>query len=280
MSQEGSIIAYRIATLIQFYRITVERTIGVDALMSQVLVEQVVRPRRPSLYRRVHLFSDNRIREHAYEVFFETLKAQGRSLLRFIQVRLLLYPSTNDRAHIVSPIEKPPAATLSSPPVLREALSTLREIMLVYSSSLLEEDTSMSSLSRETEFDPVLDTILHPALEMCGRMGEMRSSEWDRSIFGINCWESCINALEGFEFTDRRRKALEEQEEVFVDLLIGQHVSFVLLIKVERIFQLTFDSQFAHLLAESGLEPILTALNTKDAEVRPSPSLASLLLLR
>jgi hypothetical protein len=38
-SQEGSIIAYRIATLIHFYKITMERTIGTDALMSTVLSE-------------------------------------------------------------------------------------------------------------------------------------------------------------------------------------------------------------------------------------------------
>lgn len=32
-------MAYRIATLIHFYRITMERTIGVEALMSTVLSE-------------------------------------------------------------------------------------------------------------------------------------------------------------------------------------------------------------------------------------------------
>jgi hypothetical protein len=32
--------------------------------------------------------SEGRITDHAYEAFFETLKAQGRSLLRFIQVSL------------------------------------------------------------------------------------------------------------------------------------------------------------------------------------------------
>lgn len=146
--------------------------------------------------------------------------------------------------------------------------------MLVYSSSLLEEDLSLSSLSRETEFDPVMDTVLHPALEMCERMGEMRNSEWDRSVFGINCWENCINALEGFEFTERRRKALEDQEEVFVDRLIGEHVSsflsFALMVRRRRSAN-GFScrrSKFSHLLAESGLEPILTALNTKDPNVR------------
>lgn len=61
-------MAYRIASLIHFYKVTMERTVGEDTLMSGVLSE---------------------IKDHAYEVFFETLRTQGRSLLRFIQVRLL-----------------------------------------------------------------------------------------------------------------------------------------------------------------------------------------------
>lgn len=38
-SQEGAIMAYRIASLIHFYRVTMERTIGAEALMSTVLKE-------------------------------------------------------------------------------------------------------------------------------------------------------------------------------------------------------------------------------------------------
>ena len=41
-SQEGSIMAYRIASLIHFYKITMERTIGEEALMSSVLAECVL----------------------------------------------------------------------------------------------------------------------------------------------------------------------------------------------------------------------------------------------
>lgn len=40
-SQEGSIMAYRIASLIHFYKITMERTIGEEALMSSILTECV-----------------------------------------------------------------------------------------------------------------------------------------------------------------------------------------------------------------------------------------------
>ncbi|GAA5821598.1 hypothetical protein JCM3770_005309 [Rhodotorula araucariae] len=210
-SQESPIMAYRIATLIDFYRVTMERTVGADALMSTTLGE---------------------IMDHAYEVFFETLKAQGRSLLRFIQ---------------------PPAAALSAPMQLREILSTLREIMTVYASSLLETEDSAPSLRvRETDFLDVLDAALDPALDMCARMAEMRPAEWDRSVFWVNCDEAVLGSLEGFEFVQGRRERVQKDEGEHVELLTAKH--------------------HAHLLSESGLEPVLTALRTKE----PATPLSSL----
>ncbi|KAK4704999.1 conserved oligomeric Golgi complex subunit 6, partial [Phenoliferia sp. Uapishka_3] len=203
-SQEGSIMAYRIATLIHFYKLTMERTIGRDALMSKVLTE---------------------ITDHAYEAFYETLRAQGRSLLRFIQ---------------------PPSAGLSAPLPLRDALLTLREVMAVFSSSLLEVDSSPAApADREAEFKPVLDAALDPALDMCEKMAEMRPSEWDRAVFGINCLEAVLAAIEGFIFTKDKTERLEEKEDKHVESLTLEH--------------------YSHLLQESGLEPILTALHSKDA---------------
>ena len=40
-SQEGTIMAYKIANLLQFYLVTMRRTIGHDALLSNVLAELV-----------------------------------------------------------------------------------------------------------------------------------------------------------------------------------------------------------------------------------------------
>jgi hypothetical protein len=87
-------MAYRIATLIHFYNITMERTIGPEALMSTVLAE-CVRQRNASPSHELTCLTPRvaRITDHAYAAFFETLKAQGRSLLRFIQVRYSPAPS-------------------------------------------------------------------------------------------------------------------------------------------------------------------------------------------
>ncbi|GAA5932727.1 hypothetical protein JCM3775_002220 [Rhodotorula graminis] len=211
-SQESPIMAYQISTLIHFYKVTMERTVGEDALMSTVLGE---------------------IMQHAYEVFFETLYAQGRSLLRFIQ---------------------PPAAALSAPTQLRDVLSTLREIMTVYASSLLDADSATPPpSSREVEFRPVLDAALDPALDMCARMAEMRAAEWDRSVFWVNVDEAVLSALEPFAFAQERRETVQRDEGEHVELLTTKH--------------------YGHLVAECGLEPILLALRTKGRPLTPLSTL-------
>ncbi|GAA5881595.1 hypothetical protein JCM3774_006489 [Rhodotorula dairenensis] len=203
-SQESPIMAYRIATLIHFYKVTMERTVGEDTLMSGVLSE---------------------IKDHAYEAFFETLRAQGRSLLRFVQ---------------------PPAAALSAPTQLRDVLSTLREILTVYATSLLEQEGApQSPRARDSEFRDVLDASLDPALEMCTRMADMRPAEWDRAVFWINCDEAVLGALEGFDFVDERRRAVQRDEEQHVETVTAAH--------------------YAYLLKESALEPIVAALHGREA---------------
>ncbi|KDE04704.1 hypothetical protein MVLG_04843 [Microbotryum lychnidis-dioicae p1A1 Lamole] len=232
-SQEGAIMAYRIATLIEFYKVTMEQTIGKDAHMCKVLAE---------------------ITESAYEAFFDTLRNHGRSLLRFIQ---------------------PPSAGLNAPPQLRDALTTLRELMAIFSSSYLEDapnassktdapkpneaedstttpTTPPTSMIKANDFSPVLDQALDPALEMCEKMVQSRPLAWDRSIFAINCIETVLSALDGFAFTADRTRQLKEEEGDHVESLTGEH--------------------FTSLLKDSGLENLLTTIRTKD----PSVPLSSL----
>ncbi|GAA6064385.1 hypothetical protein JCM10212_002918 [Sporobolomyces blumeae] len=204
-SQESSIMAYRISTLIHFYKVTMERTIGADALMSEVLTE---------------------LMDHSNEVFFETLKAHGRSLVRFIQ---------------------PPAAALSAPAQLRDTLSILREIMSVYSTSLLDHEAAVTEPAKlEADFSAVLDATLDPALQMCGAMAEMRPAAWDQAVFWVNCDEAILATLDPFEFTQARRKAVKEDEEKHVEQLVVEH--------------------YGHLVRGTGIEPLLEALKTKDAK--------------
>ncbi|KAJ7071469.1 oligomeric Golgi complex subunit 6 [Mycena amicta] len=59
--KESSIISYKIANLLQFYLITMRRTIGEAALMSTTL---------------------NEVTDVSYKVFYDAIEAQGRALLR------------------------------------------------------------------------------------------------------------------------------------------------------------------------------------------------------
>ncbi|KAJ9109232.1 hypothetical protein QFC21_000561 [Naganishia friedmannii] len=87
-SQEGIIVTYKIANLVQFYLVTMQRTIGDHALLTKALQE---------------------IFDSAHEAFLETLASQGRSLLRF------LHPPEPDLA--------PPMALRDSSATLHEIMS-------------------------------------------------------------------------------------------------------------------------------------------------------------
>lgn len=120
---------------------------------------------------------------------------------------------------------------MSAPTQLRDVLSTLREIMTVYASSLLDaESATPPPSSREVEFRPVLDAALDPALDMCARMAEMRPTEWDRSVFWVNVDEAVLSALEPFAFARERREAVQRDEAEHVELLTTKHVRRPLLV--------------------------------------------------
>jgi hypothetical protein len=112
-----------------------------------------------------NLNSRARLYDYADAAFFETLEAQGRSLLRFLHA---------------------PDANLSPPLALRDATQVLREIIAVYDTSLVD------AAERETDFARLLNTAVDPAVEMCERMADLRkqtTGTWDRDVFLVNCLE-------------------------------------------------------------------------------------------
>lgn len=194
-SQEGSIVAYQLASLLDFYKATMTNTIGPDALLTKTLTE---------------------ITADAYEVFFQILASLSARHMRFI--------------------EQPPV-DLSVPTALNEAMSNLREIMSIYNDSSPEEDDANS-------FDRVLELTIGPALELITKMAALRVSDWDQSIFWINCLEFMIATLAPFTFTHEKKQELEEQLKKHLALLTQEH--------------------FDQLLKSSGLQPIIQALDTKE----------------
>lgn len=133
-------------------------------------------------------------------------------------------------------IEQPPV-DLSVPTALNEAMSNLREIMSIYNDSSPEEDDANS-------FDRVLELTIGPALELITKMAALRVSDWDQSIFWINCLEFMIATLAPFTFTHEKKQELEEQLKKHLALLTQEH--------------------FDQLLKSSGLQPIIQALDTKE----------------
>ncbi|WVF66103.1 hypothetical protein IAT40_000842 [Kwoniella sp. CBS 6097] len=236
-SQEGIIMAYRIANLLQFYLVTMQKTIGEEALLCKTLKE---------------------IHDQAYVAFFETLDAQGRSLLRFLH---------------------PPDATLAPPLALRDAALILRELLSVYSTSLIDP----SERESDADLAKLLEKAVEPCVEMCERMAELRkgsssnssnsgasssfasasggagtnaslggasgagAGEWEKDVFMVNCLGYLQHTLEAYEFTSRRVALLEEKIRTHVEGMTFEH--------------------HGKLLEQCGLAPIMRTIRTR---TRPS----------
>ncbi|KAI8989800.1 oligomeric complex COG6 [Trametes punicea] len=95
-SQESSITSYKIANLLQFYAVTMQRTVGREALLSKTLEE---------------------LTELAYSVFYGAIEAQGRSLL-----------------HVTLDLDdtgvSPPLAIVDHAQVLREMMAVYESSLL------------------------------------------------------------------------------------------------------------------------------------------------------
>lgn len=85
---------------------------------------------------------------------------------------------------------QPAEDDLAAPIALRDAAQVLKEIMVVYDSSLLHDEHEGSNTpSREMQnFDTTLTAMVDPMLEMCRRMAALRDKgDWETAIFMINC---------------------------------------------------------------------------------------------
>ncbi|CAL1705507.1 unnamed protein product [Somion occarium] len=187
-SQESSITLFKIANLLQFYSLTMQRTIGEEAALSKSLKEMTVM---------------------SYQTFFAAIDTQGRSLLRM--------PLDLDDRSVSPPL-----------PIL-DHLQVLREIMLVYQSSMLED---VDADTQTAGFRDILDKMIDPAIEMC-----MASSEgkqrlrpgWDRSVFVLNTLTYLQSALEPFAFTTEKQGVLQGLIETRVLQLTEEHYASILI---------------------------------------------------
>jgi conserved oligomeric Golgi complex subunit 6 len=140
---------------------------------------------------------------------------------------------------------QPPPPDLSAPHLLRDHLTILREIMLVYQTSLVDEQ------DKESNFEPVLKTGLDPALNMCERMSAMKDiggrEAGKRLNTGVTFMTNCYiyilvssfrtasrsflilkqSVLEPFDFAALRCKQISDLIQSRVLILIEEQVSIL-----------------------------------------------------
>ncbi|PWN39100.1 oligomeric complex COG6 [Ceraceosorus guamensis] len=228
-SQEGCITSFRLASLVHFYHITMERTIGTKAALSRILRE---------------------ISATSYESFLSTLDRQAQGLERF---------ASGPQADLRAP---PPLLGASS--TLKELLavhhSSISEqdqfgnALPLMGQSRAPTGPSQPDEAREADpMERVLSKLVDPMLEMCARMAEVhikkvsRKSEslanWEAAIFLCNCFAHVKTILEPYAFaamaTDKILSCIRDQ---IKDLITAHH---------------------GQLKKESGLEPLLTAIEAR-----------------
>lgn len=161
--------------------------------------------------------------QYANQAFFDTLEDQGRSVVRTVSA---------------------PGMDLAPPAAIKDALSTLKEIMVVYKQSLLDEEDR----SELDEFEPVLEAALAPVMELMESMKKLKQQESEQLIFECNCVNyiqvshhggstsgadiitnlhcHSQNTLEPYQaFTSARAEMLNSQLRTAVDSLTDIHVS-------------------------------------------------------
>ncbi|KAK2459490.1 hypothetical protein APHAL10511_008474 [Amanita phalloides] len=181
-SQESSIVSYKIANLVQFYQVTMRRTLGGDAVVSKTLEE---------------------ITNVAYNVFFDSIDAQGRALLRV-------------------PLDLDDPSVLPSLAIL-DHCQILREIMTVYQSSLLgDEDES----TRGSRFRKVMDIMVDPVLEKIVAISEDKHKlrpKWDQPVYVLNSLTHLQGVLEPLQCTFEKQEMIQGVVDGRVAFLINGH---------------------------------------------------------
>ncbi|KAM5532325.1 hypothetical protein V8D89_014004 [Ganoderma adspersum] len=146
--------------------------------------------------------------ELAYGIFHGAVEAQGKGLLRV--------PLDLDDAGV-----SPPLAILDHAQVLRE-------MMVVYDSSLLGDENEEEL---QAGFRDILDKMVDPALEMCltGANDKQRQRlGWDKAVFILNTLAYLQTVLEPFAFTVEKRGVVQGLVDAKVLQLIEEHYKDVL----------------------------------------------------
>lgn len=171
----SSITTYQTFQLLQFYRILLKKTMGQEAMLYKILTD-------------LSIFSNR--------AFFDTLEEQGRLLVDGSSTSSTVIGSSG--LPNSSSIEKM-TVDLKPPLSIRDALSSLKEIMQVYKHSYLDEEDR----SELDDFEHVLQAALGPVLELVDIMKDTKSpqQEMEKLIFECNC---TVFVQVGFKYSSHK----------------------------------------------------------------------------
>ncbi|VDB94980.1 unnamed protein product [Peniophora sp. CBMAI 1063] len=182
--QDNAVVAYKVASLLGFYALTMMRTVGEEALLSKTLKETT---------------------DAAYKVFFDTIESLGRALLR-----TELPPSS------------PSDSALTPPGPLLTHLQTLRSILALHASDT--ENAAPEEMNRvlDTMLDPALHWV-YGASEEKEEKERRRGRGWDRRVFVVNGLTYIMSVLEPYAFAKQKATIVEGLIEERVAELIEEH---------------------------------------------------------
>ncbi|KAI0263475.1 oligomeric Golgi complex subunit 6 [Gloeopeniophorella convolvens] len=188
-AQESGVAAYKVARLLQFYALTMARTLGARALLATTLKETAAA---------------------SYAVFFDAIAAQGRALLR-----VSLDPA--------DPSLAPPQALLTHAQDLRAILA-----LHTYEAEpdANGEDEDGAALARA--LDALVDPAVQMCVGAAGEKAAAARRPWDAPVFVLNCLTYLADALAPHARAARKRAELDAAIETRVQALIEEHYANVL----------------------------------------------------
>ncbi|KAF9114484.1 Golgi transport complex subunit 6 [Mortierella sp. AM989] len=129
-----------------------------------------------------------------------------------------------------------PGADLGPTLSVKETVSQLKEIMKSFDTSFVQADEG------NQDFAPILGAIIDPLFQMC-EIAVANQSAFNRAIFMMNCLHYVQSALV-YPFTTHKVEDLEKQIQGYVEIVV--------------------DEQHMVLLKQSGIAPLIQAMETKD----------------
>lgn len=189
---EDTILAYKLANLLNFYRLTFRKLLSNDTDSGEDTGE--VQNDGPSLV--------------------DTLKSLETEALRHFRSLIRDHIATLQGEFAQA------SSDLSPPDFLQDAMKQLISIMKTYETSITSPD------SREAGFAPILEEALDPFLEGCESMAEKANTPLENLIFTINCLDSARETLALYDFTTSRTAELQSNVDRKARALVESQYAF------------------------------------------------------